>query len=75
MAKKKPTSERKPKGWKPTRVIKLDATPERTARVFFSNVKAPDSSRRKPGRKSPRPSGRLASFAYKPLNFAQLHSG
>ena len=49
----KPKSEHKPKGRPPTRIVKLDATPERAARAFFSNVKQPDPSLRKPGRKPP----------------------
>ena len=52
MTKRKPVSEHKPTGRPQTRVIKLDATPERAARAFFSNVKRPDPSLRKTGRKS-----------------------
>lgn len=44
MTKRKPASEHKPKGRPPTRVIKLDATPEQAARAFFSAVKQPDPS-------------------------------
>jgi len=51
MTKPKPESEHKPKGRPPTRVIKLDATPEQAARAFFSAVKKPDPSLRKPRRK------------------------
>jgi len=52
MTKRKPKSEHKPQGRPITRVIKLDATPERAARAFFSNVKTPDPTLRKTRRKS-----------------------
>lgn len=53
MTKKKPAAERKPRGRRPTRVIKLDATPEEAARAMFSAVKPPDPSLREPPRKPP----------------------
>lgn len=46
MTKRKPAAEHKPKGRKPTRVVKIDATPEQAARAFFSAVKPPDPTRR-----------------------------
>lgn len=52
MTAKKPAFEHKPKGRPPTRVIKLDATPEQAARAFFSAVKKPDPSLRKNRRKA-----------------------
>ena len=53
MTKKKPESEHKPRGRRPTRVIKLDATPEEAARAMFSAVKPPDPTLRKPHQKPP----------------------
>ncbi len=53
MTKKKPASEHKPKGRRPTRVIKLDATPEEAARAMFSAVKPPGPTLRTPQRKPP----------------------
>ena len=53
MTKKKPESEHKPKGRRPTRVIKLDATPEEAARAMFCAVKPPDPMLRRPSRKPP----------------------
>ena len=35
------------RGRPPTRVLKLDATPEEVARRIFDNAKPPDSSKRK----------------------------
>ena len=52
MTAKKPAAEHKPKGRPPTRVIKLDATPEQAARAFFSAVKKPDPSLRVARRKA-----------------------
>ena len=51
MTKAKPKSEHKPRGRKETRVIKLDATPERAARALFSAVKPADMSLRTGSRK------------------------
>ena len=53
MTARKPKGEHKPKGRPPTRVVKLDATPARAARAFFSAVKKPDPALRKPGSKLP----------------------
>lgn len=53
MTKKKPASEHKPKGRRPTRVIKLDATPEEATRALFSAVEPPDPLLRKTPRKTP----------------------
>ena len=36
----------KPRGRPETRIIKLDATPEKVARAIFSVVKPPDPTRR-----------------------------
>ena len=52
MTKRKPADEHKPKGRPPTRVIKLDATPEQAVRAFFSAVKKPDPSLRVARRKA-----------------------
>ncbi len=54
MTKKKPPSEHKLSGRPLTRIIKLDATPEQAARVFFSHVKPADPSRRLHNRKRKR---------------------
>ncbi len=53
MTTRKPASEHKPKGRRPTRVIKLDATPEEAARAMFSAVKPSVPPLRKPHRKPP----------------------
>ena len=42
--KKKPGSRGRP----PTRVLKLDATPEEVALGIFANAKPPDPNKRKP---------------------------
>ena len=54
MTKKRPPSEHKPRGRPPTRIIKLDTTPEQAARAFFSHVKPADPSRRLHNRKRKR---------------------
>ena len=38
------------RGRPPTRVLKLDATPEEVARRIFDNAKPPDPSKRKPNK-------------------------
>ena len=53
MTKRKPKSEHKPRGRRPTRVINLDATPEEVARAIFAAATPPDPSLRKPPRKPP----------------------
>ncbi len=42
----KPSPAPKKKGRPETRIIKLNATPERVARAIFSAVKPPDPTRR-----------------------------
>ncbi|MCY3702475.1 MAG: hypothetical protein OXG16_07335 [Rhodospirillales bacterium] len=47
-APKKAKAKARPRGRPETRVIKLNASPERVARAMFSAVKPPDPSLRKP---------------------------
>lgn len=52
MTARKLKSERRPKGRPPTRVVRLDATPEQIIRNIFAAAKPPDSKRRIPRRKA-----------------------
>ena len=53
----KPQPPKRPRGRPPTRVVKLDATPEQAARNIFAAAKPPDPKKqRKPKRRRVAPS-------------------